>query len=210
MTAEALTARLRSATRPLHAAAERAGLMGALLAGRADRAGYASLLRNLHALYAALERALRAHDRSPLVGPLAMPALSRTDALRTDLDAVGGAGWSEMPIVPAMCEYVAHVDALARREPARLGAHAYVRYLGDLNGGQALREVVQRALPIEGGRGLAFYDFGPPQAVDDLAHRFRRALDALPLSAVQADAFVAEAKGAFERHIRVFEELARP
>lgn len=46
--------------------------------------------------------------------------------------------------------------------PAGLLAHAYVRYLGDLSGGQFLRRRIAKAygLDEEGEAGVEFYDFG--------------------------------------------------
>ena len=59
----ALPERLKLETRLLHGAAERSGAMAALLAGRLPRAGYVAMLRNLQALYTALEAALQAARR---------------------------------------------------------------------------------------------------------------------------------------------------
>ena len=57
-----LTTRLREATRLLHTEVERAGVMRLLLRGQLDRVGYCMLLRNLHAIYAALEAGIGQHS----------------------------------------------------------------------------------------------------------------------------------------------------
>jgi heme oxygenase len=46
-------------------------------------------------------------------------------------------------------------------DPSLLLAHAYVRYLGDLSGGQVIRRRVAEAyaIDIEDGSGLKFYEF---------------------------------------------------
>ena len=208
MRREPLSERLRAATAARHRAAEASGIMPRLLAGRLDRAAYAALLRNLHALYEALETALDRHAASPVVSPVRLPALYRAPALGRDLDHLWGAEWPRLPLCQAMRGYVARIGALAAGAPGLLAAHAYVRYLGDLSGGQVLRKVIVRAFGLRDGQGVAFYSFGEATAETAKA-RLRAGLDALPLDAAGADALVAEALDAFERHIQLFLELDR-
>jgi heme oxygenase len=206
MSERALSARLREATQSLHRVAEASGIMPALLAGRVERREYCRLLRNLHALYVALEDALDRNARSPLVAPVRMPELFRASALAADLGDLHGPGWRAQPLADAMRGYVAHIGALAEDRPGLLAAHAYVRYLGDLSGGQILRNVVGAALGLADRAGVAFYCFGDGDAAA-LKARFRAGLDALPVGDAAADAIVAEARDAFARHVRLFEEL---
>jgi len=205
-----LTERLKAGTHGLHGAAERAGIMNALLNGRIVDADYCLLLRNLHALYAALEHALDAHAQLPQVSPLRMPVLYRAASLRADLLTLHGSGWPRLPLAPAMHGYVARIDDVARHWPWLLGAHAYVRYLGDLNGGQMLEGIVRKALPRGDGAGTSFYAFGSPAEVAALRRRLHTALDTLPLSTAESAEVVAEAQDSFSRHIRMFEELDPP
>ena len=95
-----------------------------------------------------------------------------------------------------------------RLERPLIAAHAYVRYLGDLNGGQALQRVVARALGLQGHAGTAFYDFGDLATQRALALRFRAGLAAVDALAPDREAIVAEAVSAFERHERLFGQLA--
>jgi heme oxygenase len=87
-------------------------------------------------------------------------------------------------------------------------AHAYVRYLGDLHGGQLLRRCVARVLQVEDGQGLDFYDFGPAERVAQLIHGFRVALNGLALEASEAEAMAQEARLGFALHIDIFEQLS--
>ena len=203
-----LSQRLAQATRTLHRRAESSGIMPALLRGQLGRDTYGLLLRNLQALYAALESALDRNALSPWVAPVRMPVLYRSQALRDDLVTLAGAGWQALPLAPSMHRYVEHLALQSPARPQLLAAHAYVRYMGDLSGGQVLRSVVARSLDLPEGVGTAFYDF---PAVTDLAAakaQFRSALDHLPVDAAGASAMVDEAIDGFARHVELFEELS--
>lgn len=202
VTTTALPLRLRDATRELHAAAERSPLMRALIAGRLARADYVALLRNLHLLYDALEAGLAAAAAHPVVATLDAAPLARRAALAQDLDTLAP-GWRAQPCAPAATAYA---ERLRAAPPPVLAAHAYVRYLGDLHGGQLLARQVARALGTDAA--LAFYDFGPESRVLALRAQLRSALGRLPLGAHEADTLVAEACWGFEQHRRLFDELA--
>jgi heme oxygenase len=196
--ADRLTERLPRATRDLHTMTERTGIMPRLLGGRVGRDEYVRLLASLHAIYASLERAL-ADPRVRALAPL--PILHRTEALARDLADYGAAPATAVP-APVAADYAAHVDTLVNTDPLRVAAHAYVRYLGDLSGGQLLRGIVARAGHLPPGRGIAFYELGDPAAVARTKAGIRAILDALPPE--RHDDIVAEARAAFERHVELF------
>lgn len=204
-----LAQRLREGTWALHGSAERAGVMPALLRGALPVAGFIALQRSLQRVYAALESGLQQHDGHPWLAPLHLPGLARCAALQADLTSLHGPAWvAELPVVPVAQAYADHLVGLARQRPGALAAHAYVRYLGDLAGGQALRRVVQKAYGLDGDAGTRFFHFGPPDQVALLARQFRQGLDALPVDDAGAQALVAEAQWAFDQHVRLFEALA--
>jgi heme oxygenase (biliverdin-producing, ferredoxin) len=202
-----LAERLRDETRPLHLQVERAGIMPTLLSGELQRAGYCALLRNLFEIYRALEDALARHAGRPEVAPVVMPELFRGAALVDDLDALHGPDWRTLALMPAACTYVERLRAVDRTEPARLVAHAYVRYLGDLSGGQVVDRIVGKSLSLADDKGRRFYAFGDRPRVHELAARFRLGLDCTATGA-HAEAIVDEARLAFRLHARLFEELA--
>jgi heme oxygenase (biliverdin-producing, ferredoxin) len=204
-----LSERLRADTRELHSAAERAGIMPALLRGALERERYSALLRNLHALYAVLEPALTRHAAHAEVAPVVFPALFRQAALAADLAALHGPGWAnDLALQPAAQRYVARLHELDQQQPALLLAHAYVRYLGDLSGGQMLRKLVARSFRLAGDEGSRFYDFGDAAAVRSHLHAFRAGLAAVAADASRIDELVNEARWAFGWHAELFVELA--
>ncbi len=229
--------RLRAATKALHTEVERAGVMRRLLRGDLAPAGYCLLLRNLHALYEALEAAIQTNHALPALQTLVPPTLWRTPALQHDLLLLHGNCWrAELPVAPAAQAYVLRLASLAVEQPALLAAHAYVRYLGDLNGGQMLARLVaplvaplvaQLVAPLVTPLvtplvqaperrnepqalqtlGLAFYRFEGTTSVDTLQTRFRLALNEQAQTELQAQALVQEACSAFVRHRDLFVEL---
>ena len=205
MPTPALGALLKSATASMHRRVERSAFMSGLLRGQVDSAAYTTLLHNLHALYAALEAALAAHATTPSVGPVVMPELFRSSALAADLQALGAA--LPPPLTLATRQYVAHLGEISANDPGLLVAHAYVRYLGDLNGGQALRRVVARSLGLAGDTGTSFYDFGDSAARRRLEQGFRAGLESAAAQQPDLQALADEALHAFERHEQLFEEL---
>ncbi|MEY2687092.1 MAG: hypothetical protein RL375_1290 [Pseudomonadota bacterium] len=200
-----LAERLRDGTRAHHRATERAGIMPALLGGRLPVHQFAALQRNLHAIYAVLEPALARHADHPGIASIHHLGLDRCEPLASDLLDLHGPAWrDELPLVPATRVYVERLTTLDRDEPEALVAHAYVRYLGDLSGGQVLKALVARSFKLDAGKGTGFYDFGAPDRVARLARDFRAGLAAMPLHGASIDRLVAEARWAFDQHVLVF------
>jgi heme oxygenase len=188
---------LRAATRELHGRAERAGVMGELLRGRLARERYVALLRNLHGLYVALE-----------ARELPVASLKRAQALADDLTALHGAGWAQAHgICRAADEYIAR---LATADAPALAAHTYVRYLGDVHGGQILAPLVRRLYGLRERAGTLFYDFGSEAAVAHKRACLRSELAALKYAEHEVNHARSEARWAFNQHIRMFEELLTP
>ncbi|MEP7066903.1 MAG: biliverdin-producing heme oxygenase [Gemmatimonadota bacterium] len=202
-----LSQRLRSETRLAHTRAERSGIMRHVLRGNIDHPGYIAMLRNLESIYHALETGLVRHERHPALSFIDLHAVARHAAIVSDLDALSPVDWRAIPLTDAATDYVARLRDLDASLADRLLAHAYLRYLGDLSGGQLMRGVIARALSLSeerGTSGLAFYDF--PAIGDTAAFKaaFRAALDAAP---VVADDIVAETHFGYVLHERLFEEL---
>jgi heme oxygenase len=204
---------LRTGTKELHVIAERSGIMRELLRERAvSPVGYVALIASLHAIYSALEGELDRHATHLEVAPVYFPELARTARLAADLAIHRGRHPDAAAVGPAptAVDYAAHLHLLGATDPGRLIAHCYVRYLGDLSGGQLLASIVADALGAAADEGFAFYDFSALDDVDAFKRRYRAALDSLPLSPARMEQLVDEAKHAFALHARIFCEIARP
>lgn len=200
-------ARLKEATQADHTAAEGSGFVTALLAGELPRTAYADLLGQTHAVYAVLEEAAEAQAGSPEVRPFLHPGLVRLPALEADLAFLLGPEWRrDLAILPATERYVARLREVAFDWPAGLVAHHYLRYLGDLSGGQIIRRLVGRTFDLERD-GLRFYVFDQIPKPKPFKDAYRAALDAAPWSATEQDRVIAEVSLAFRLNADVFADL---
>ena len=165
-----LAERLRNETRGLHTEVERSTLMHALLRGELSLLLYCMLLRNLHAIYLALEAALVHHAQQPLLAPIFASALFRTDALEQDLNTLYGPFWDQaIALQPTSRLYVDRLRELDQTRSVLLVAHSSVRYLGDLSGGQILKRIVAKSfLAVRQRRHgvLRLWRFGSGARVD--------------------------------------------
>jgi heme oxygenase len=169
----------------------------------------------LSAIYAALEPALRRHAAHPVLAAVYSTELFRGAALTADIRALRNDcaidSDGDQPIVAlaaATLSYVARLRELDTSKPELLLAHAYVRYLGDLNGGQILKAIVGKSLALSDVAATSFYDFGDAARIAEMARQFRAGLAGLSLMPPAADAIVNEAKRSFELHIAMFDELS--
>lgn len=203
-----LSAALHDRTKALHTEAERSGVMAALLRGQASRAAYLRLLVSLHAIYEALERGLETQSTHPVLAPMHEPAFARLAALEQDLRSVLGDDWAARTEVPALArDYASHLDELARERPVLLLAHAWLRYLGDLNGGQVLARLMRHS-PALAEMPAHFYEFPALPEPRAAAAAWKTRLDALGLDAAMHEALVAEASEGFRKHIALFHAVA--
>jgi heme oxygenase (biliverdin-producing, ferredoxin) len=199
---------LRTATEAAHEEAERSSFVTALVGGELPRDDLARFVFQLHAVYTVLEEATAASTDPDLAAFLA-PELARVPALTADLDHLAGDGWRDsIALLSATTDYCERMRARCFDWSGGLLAHHYVRYLGDLSGGQFLGRVVARVYELPDGRGTSAYRFdgiaSPKQFKDD----YRAYLDALPWDADERDRVVDEACAAFACNTRIFTELS--
>jgi heme oxygenase (biliverdin-producing, ferredoxin) len=198
---------LREATQALHVEAERSGVIGQLLRGAGTREAYVLLLRNLWPAYRAMEDGLVLHANSPALRGVVRRELFRTSALESDIERLAGEGWRErLPLLLAGERYAERVAAA--NGGSRLIAHAYLRYLGDLSGGQIMKRLLARSLGL-GADALAFYGFPAIADVSAFKCEYRKAIDGSVAEGVNPVDVVDEAIIGFRLTIELSEAVAR-
>lgn len=200
-------AHLKEATQADHTAAENAPFATELMAGRLPIAAYVDLLLQSHSIYEALETAVAAHRDHPELQPFLHPSLDRLPFLEADLAFLAGPGWREqLAPLPATARYVARLREVGAGWPAGLVAHHYLRYLGDLSGGQIIRRIMGRTYGLvdDGVRFYVFTEIPKPKPFKDA---YRAALDAAPWDDEEKDRVTAEVALAFRMNREVFADL---
>ncbi len=197
---------LRERTALVHTEAERTGVIAGILRREADRHAYALLLRNILPAYERLEVELSAHSSDPVLGVFADPTLMRSDRLRHDLARIEGIQWEQnLPVLGSGAAYANCIERAAAGNGLRLVSHAYVRYFGDLSGGQILKKLLGKSLSLPAD-ALTFYDF-PGLDPHSLKTGMRDALDQAGCVSDDPEMLVLEAISAFEHNIDVSREV---
>lgn len=164
-----LFAALREQTMEAHRQVERSPGAGLLMSGKIDQQAYLRFSCGLYRIYEQLESSLDAVPQGSLPSMLRQPKLRRTASLLADLAFFGlTREQAQRTAGPGAEAYRNHLAELAKSKPDLLFAHAYVRYFGDLSGGQMMVKVIARALGLN-GPGLSFFRFD--QIEDARAYR---------------------------------------
>lgn len=186
---------VRDASKEIHDATERSPFMTALLKGNLPSDAYFDYIAQLAPIYETIEKwngKLPFFDRR----------LDRFERIIADLEYIG-----TRVVCDETIEYVKHINSLIEeKDEVRLLAHHYVRYLGDLSGGQAIGALVARNLSIPPSF-MSFYDFDGIGDRVRYKETYRENLDAL-ISPKDHYRFIQEVILAFEYNKNIFGALA--
>ncbi|MEV5466662.1 biliverdin-producing heme oxygenase [Streptomyces griseoincarnatus] len=200
---------IRTASHEQHVEAETSTFMSDLLGGRLGVDAYARYTEQLWFVYEALEAGAQGLASDPAAGPFIRPELFRLDALERDLAHLRGPGWhSTLTALPATRAYADRVTECARDWPSGYIAHHYTRYLGDLSGGQIIRDRAEKTWGFaRKGDGVRFYVFEQIPNPAAFKRGYRELLDAVPVDDLEKQRIVTECKRAFALNTAVFRAL---
>lgn len=115
-----------------------------------------------------------AHCTHPSLAPTYNPAiLRRADALSSDIShflsctTTSPAEWQQhplytdsfLPLPASLVRYISRLDMITQSsDPTPLLAHSYVRYLGDLSGGQYIKRILLKTYHVD-ETFMTFYEF---------------------------------------------------
>ncbi|MDV6236270.1 biliverdin-producing heme oxygenase [Leptospira ellisii] len=199
---------LREGTSEEHKAAESSAFIRCFMKGVLEKGTYARHLEAFYFVYAAMEEELKKHKDRPVIKTIFFSELDRKEALLEDLRFFYGS-WDPAgrTPTPATQAYVERIRKISESDPILLAAHSYVRYLGDLSGGQILKKVAARALALPEGKGISFYEFPAIQDINDFKQNYRVALDTLPVNDSEKEEILRESKQVFLLNQGIFLEL---
>ncbi|TNM31241.1 biliverdin-producing heme oxygenase [Streptomyces sedi] len=205
------SALIRRASHAQHEAAHDSSFMDDLLGGRLGVGSYRRYTEQLWFVYRALERPADALTGDPVAGPFVRPELFRVPPLERDLDYLhDGTGWrAAVAPLPSTARYAERIAEVADGWPGGYVAHHYTRYLGDLSGGQVVRNVAEKTWGLaRRGDGVRFYVFEAIPNPAAFKREYRAALDAIAVDQAERERIVEECRLAFELNITLLRELA--
>ncbi|MFF3610854.1 heme oxygenase (biliverdin-producing) [Streptomyces sp. NPDC002580] len=200
---------IRTASHEQHTEAETSTFMSDLLGGRLGVEAYARYTEQLWFVYEALEANTGRLAADPVAGPFLRPELPRRAALERDLAHLRGPDWrATLTALPATRAYTDRVTWCARAWPAGYVAHHYTRYLGDLSGGQIIRDKAERTWGFSRkGDGVRFYVFEDISNPAAFKREYRELLDGVPADDLEKQRIVTECKRAFALNTGLFRAL---
>lgn len=197
---------IRAATTGAHGSAQHSGFMADLFGGNVDRERYARFHAQHFFVYEALERAADTMRDDPVAGPFVRDELTRLPAFEKDLTFLLGEDWRDgLAPEPATAAYVARIEEAAAW-PGGFVAHHYVRYLGDLSGGQHIAKFIARKLEFD-GEGVLAFAFPGIADLDVFKDEYRQLLDDADWSADERARIVDEILVAYEHATAMLRDL---
>ncbi len=206
----ALATQLREGTKKSHTMAENTGFVSCFLKGVVDKSTYRKLIGDLYFVYSAMEDEMGrlSEEEHPVISLIAFQELNRRNTLEKDLDFYYGEDWRKLLRVSSSAQsYADRIRHIANTTPELLVGHHYTRYIGDLSGGQILRNIAQKAMNISGEDGLRFYEFEQIEDQKQFKLNYSQTLNTLPIDQEMANLIVDEANLAFKYNMDMFKEL---
>ena len=204
MTLTTFSKKIKKDTSKSHSMAENTGFVTNFLAGVVSKESYKQLIADFYFIYTALEEQVEKFKDDPFIAPIAFDELKRVPALEKDCEFYWGKGWKSIITPTDACKnYVRRVKKINAKF---LVGHHYTRYLGDLSGGQILRNIANKSMNLN-GEGLAFYEFEGISNPGNFKNRYRTALDNLPITWSDGELIINEANYAFKLNMDVFDEI---
>lgn len=203
-----LAEQLRQGTTKSHSMAENVSFVKSFLGGVVDKKSYRTLVANLYFVYSAIEEEMLDNQDHPSISPIYFPQLNRKKSLEKDLEYYYGTEWNKTVQPSAVTQtYIERIHEIGKHQPELLISHAYTRYMGDLSGGQILKNIAKNAMKLSDDNGTEFYVFRDIGNEKEFKNKYRKALDLIPISDTQVDSIISEANVAFNLNMKMFQEL---
>jgi len=203
-----LAEQLREGTTKSHSMAENVSFVKSFLGGVVNKKSYRTLVANLYFIYSAIEQEMLNNQSHPSISLIYFPELNRRKSLEKDLNFYYGNGWEKLVEPSAVTQaYVERIHNIGKNQPELLISHAYTRYMGDLSGGQILKNIAKNAMQLSNDEGTEFYIFRDIDDEKKFKILYRDALNLIPIKEKQIKSIISEANVAFNLNMKMFQEL---
>ncbi|CAD5114727.1 unnamed protein product [Dimorphilus gyrociliatus] len=201
---------LKEATMGSHEEAEKSSFMIDMLKGRLTKKQYVLFLVQLRYIYKALEEESEKLRDYELHASVYFPSeLYRFQNISADLNYLDPK-WSSYEILKSTKKYAERIHEVGIRKSARFLSHTYVRYMGDVSGGQMIRYKLRKAYQLpENGDGLKFYDFENINNIKNFKSLYFSRLNEVVQNEEAIKEILDEARLAFKMNINLFNELSK-
>lgn len=199
---------IKARTDAAHAQAENAPFISTLMGGGLNPLAYRDYLAAFLPIYSLMEALLKARSESALLSYFNHRALDRSTHIENDIAHLETTLSSTFDgeSLPSVQSYLARLSNEV--SDARLLAHHYIRYLGDLSGGQAISKLVSRHYAIA-PEALTFYDFTNIGDAVFYKKRYRDLLNLAPLNTEEKDEFLDEVTHLYRLSTEIFIDLGK-
>lgn len=201
-------AQIKLRTNQAHQAAEEAPFIAELMGGGLGPLAYLDYLRALAPIYLRMESLFLANSEKEPLSYLDHRALDRASLIIEDIKYLEKNLETEERKSP-LPSVITYMQVLTDDiSPIRLSAHHYIRYLGDLSGGQAIARLVSRHYQIP-AEGLNFYKF---EGVGDIVFykkRYRDFLNLIPFNESEREEFLQEVEKLYQLSREIFLDLGK-
>ena len=189
-----------------HREAEEAPFIAELMGGTLSTSAYLDYLKALAPIYQRMEQLFTARGSEEPLSYFDHRALDRAEFIAADISYLEGASedTGDIKSLPSISNYLKTLhDEIS---PVRLTAHHYIRYLGDLSGGQAIARLVARHYQIP-AEALNFYNFEDIGDIVFYKKRYRDFLNLIALDEVQQEEFLSEVELLYKLNRELFMDL---
>lgn len=188
-----------------HEASKDSDFAISIMSGKFGYRGFIEWQRALYPIYIKLENILKKSRNDPVLHIFDHRKLDRAERIYSDLQKLGTDPILEPSPLKTIGPYVTAIQN-ASVIPQRLMAYHYTRYMGDMNGGQVIARAMENICGID-KNALSCYDFSEVGDTYHYRKQYKTLLELSPWTEEEREAFIDEAKIAYERNADLFDEL---
>lgn len=199
-----LTQELKTETKALHTKAESTNFIKRLLKGQLGQYEYINYLFQLKLVYSEIEKKMMLFSDSEVFEVFSKHGIFRAMLIEKDIAQCKP---KDNQLLAATSKYLQCIKSINEASKMNLLGHAYVRYMGDLKGGQIIAGILKKKYGYCSSQ-LNFYDFTMlNMPCDELFLNIKKKLNNFPFTKKEKNMMIDAAIIAFQCNIALLEDL---
>jgi heme oxygenase len=192
------TDRLRSSTQAIHEIVENSNFMKDLLSGSLQKSRYVLYLIALWPIYNSLESEL-SFRKSNLITSFYDKRLNRKDRVYDNIALLKSDEKINDELLKEVNFYAYQIQ---KSSDIQLIANQYIRYMGDMAGGQAIKSIMKRSYNFA-DEELSFYDFDIEEGIKKYRDSYKDKINRLIATEEDQNEFVSSVLDAYESMYKI-------